>query len=152
MSDGHGVVTRGLRSTIGRESTTFGFSILVTVSFGMMQATHGPPDVTRIFLFAAGAGASFIMLEGTLSKGFRKPMPQHPTRTQAAGTSMNLLSVVAGLGIVWGVGSVVPHAAGWAVAPFLGATTYLVLESLEIALAERLLVAHGDTDAGDVSP
>ena len=72
-------VLRGFRSTVGRESTTFGFSILVTVTFGLLQTLHGSPDVARIFLFAVGAVMSFTLLEGMLSKGFRTPMPQHHT-------------------------------------------------------------------------
>ena len=89
-------VVRGLRSTVGRESTTFGFSILVTVSFGMLQVTEGSPDVGTIFLFATGAVLSFTLLEAVLSRGFRRPMPQHRSNVLALGTSLNLVSVLDG--------------------------------------------------------
>lgn len=145
-------VVRGLRSTVGRESTTFGFSILVTVSFGLLQTTEGSPDVGRIFLFAVGAGMSFTLLEGVLSKGFRAAMPQHRTRIQAVGTSLNVLSVVGGLAAAWLVGEMMSHAAAWAVAPFLAGVVYLLLESLETALGERLAAASGDRHATEVDP
>lgn len=147
-----GSVVRGLRSTVGRESTTFGFSILVTVTFGLLQATEGSPDVGRVFLYATGAVASFTLLEGVLSRGFRRPMPQHRTEVQAAGTSLNLLSVLGGLGAAWLLGSAMSGPAVWALAPFVSATVYLVLESLETALGERLLSRAGDEEATDVSP
>jgi hypothetical protein len=150
--DGHGTVVRGLRSTVGRESTTFGFSILVTVSFGLLQAMLGAPDVKRVFLFAVGAVLSFTLLEGALSGGFRKPMPQHHTQVQAVGTSLNLLSVLGGLGTAWLAARSTSHPAVWAAAPFLAASVYLVLESLETALGERILSASGDPQADDVSP
>ena len=150
--DAPGTVLKGLRSTVGRESTTFGFSILITVTFGLLQAMEGSPDVGRIFAYAVGAVVSFTVLEGVLSRGFRRPMPQHRTQTQAAGTSMNLLSVLGGMGAAWLVATAWSSAAVWALAPLLGATTYLLLESLETALGERLLTSRGDPQAGEVSP
>lgn len=146
-----GVVVRGLRSTVGRESTTFGFSILVTVTFGLMQALEGSPDVPRIFLFAVGAVLSFTLMEGVLSQGFRRPMPQHHTQVQALGTALNMLSVLAGLGAAWLLGTVTSHALVWGAAPFAAAAVYLVMESLETALAERLLADGGDRQAEETS-
>jgi hypothetical protein len=87
-----------------------------------------------------------------LSRGFRRSMPQHRTRVQAVGTSMNVLSVVGGLGAAWLVGEAMSHAATWAVAPFAAGVVYLVLESLETALGERLAVRAGDGDAREVQP
>ncbi|MBX9244789.1 hypothetical protein ICW40_08195 [Actinotalea ferrariae] len=147
-----GSVVRGLRSTVGRESTTFGFSILVTVTFGLLQAMEGSPDVGRVFLYAIGAVASFTLLEGVLSRGFRRPMPQHRTEVQAAGTSLNLVSVLGGLGAAWLLGSAMSGPGVWVLAPFVSATVYLVLESLETALGERLLHRAGDDQATEVSP
>lgn len=92
------VLIRAMRSTTGRESTTFGFSILVTVTFGVQQHVLGQPTLLEIFLYATGAVLSFTLLEGFLSRGFKEAMPQHRTETLALGTSMNLLSVLFGLG------------------------------------------------------
>jgi hypothetical protein len=149
---GESATIRGLKSTVGRESTTFGFSILVTVTFGLLQATEGSPDVARIFGFAVGAAMSFTLLEGLLSRGFRGSMPQHRTRVQAVGTSLNVVSVVGGLGAAWLVGAATSHPAAWAVGPFLAGVVYLLLESLETALGERLLAAAGDRRAPEVEP
>lgn len=154
MDDGQprdGSVARGLRSTVGRESTTFGFSILVTATFGLLQAVQGSPDVTRILLFTIGAVLSFTLLEGILSNGFRRPMPQHHTQVQALGTALNVLSVLGGLGAAWLLGTLMSHQAVWGVAPFVGAIVYLVMESLETALAERLLFVSGDREARETS-
>lgn len=145
-------VVRGLRSTVGRESTTFGFSILVTVSFGMLQATEGTPDPGRIFLLATGAVLSFTLLEAVLSRGFRRPMPQHQSHVLAVGTSLNIVSVLGGLGAAWLLGTLMTHVAVWALAPFLAGVVYLLLESLETALGERVLATAGDEDADDVEP
>jgi hypothetical protein len=142
---------RSLRSTVGRESTTFGFSILVTVTFGILQSTHGSPKPLQIFIYAFGAVMSFTMLEGVLSRGFRRPMPQHATQTLTLGTSLNALSVVAALGAAWGFAEITPGLLAWGGAPFVAGLTYLLLESLEETLAELLLVRWGDPDATKVS-
>jgi hypothetical protein len=144
-------VVRGARSTVGRESTTFGFSILVTVTFGLLQTIDGPPDLPRIFLYAVGAVMSFTVLEGVLSAGFRRPMPQHRTRTLALGTSLNILSVLVGLGTALLLSQWTSHLVVWPLAPFVAGAAYLLTESIETALAERLLVRAGDPEAADVS-
>ena len=145
-------IIRSMRSTVGRESTTYGFSILVTVTFGILQATRGAPSVSEIFLYAFGAVMSFTILEGILSGGFRKPMPQHRTETLAMGTSLNILSVCAGLGAAFAVSTPVSHSLIWVVAPFIAAVLYLFIESIETAIAEKILRAAGDAKADEVSP
>ena len=67
-----------------------------------MQSSEGPPTTAQVFLYAVGAVLSFTVLQGLLSRGSRRPMPQHATQTMTLGTSLNLLSVVAGLAAAWG--------------------------------------------------
>jgi hypothetical protein len=43
------------------------------------------------------------------------------------------------------------HATVWALAPFLAGIVYLVLESLETALGERIALRSGDDEAADLS-
>ncbi|GAA1425855.1 hypothetical protein [Agrococcus citreus] len=144
-------ILRALRSTTGRESTTFGFSILVTVAFALAQTVEGAPGVPEIFLYAAGAVMSFTVLTGLLSGGFRKPMPQHRTETLALATSLNIVSVGAGLACALPVLHLADGGWAWALAPFVATTVYLVMESVETAIAERLLLRHGEPYADEVS-
>lgn len=145
-----GAVRRGLRSTVGRESTTFGFSILVTATFGMLNAVRGTPDAPRVYWFAVGAVLSFTLLEAVLSRGFTRPMPQHKTHVLAVGTALNLVSVVAGVAVAWLAAASWSHAGVWALAPFGAAVVYLLLESLETALGERIVAATSDEGAAEV--
>lgn len=149
--DGPTTILRALRSTTGRESTTFGFSILVTVTFALVQTIEGAASVPDVFLYAAGAVMSFTLLTGLLSGGFRKPMPQHRTETLALGTSLNILSVLVGLAAALPVLHVTSGGSAWALAPFVATTVYLLLESIETAFAERFLLRRGDEHADEVS-
>jgi hypothetical protein len=144
------VVVRGMRSTVGRESTTFGFSILATVVFGMCQVAHGTPGPREVLAYAVGASLSFTVLEAVLSRGFRQGMPQHHTRVLALGTSLNVLSVLAGLFVGWGCAEVLDGWVAFGVAPFVGSLVYLLAESLEAAAAERFAVRTGEPGAREV--
>ena len=78
-ADGVGrTVVRGMRSTVGRESSTFGFSILVTVTFGLLQTMEGSPDTPRIFLYAVGAVMSFTCWRGSSPAGSVGRCPSTP--------------------------------------------------------------------------
>jgi len=118
---------------------------MVTVAFGVTQSEHGSPGAFHLFLYAFGAVMSFAVLEGLLSGGFRREMPQHRTRVVAFGTGLNLLSVLAAIAAALAVASVVHAGAAWALTPFCAGVVYLTLESLEVALGERVLFpAHED--------
>lgn len=143
-------LVRAMRSTVGRESTTFGFSILVTAVFGLLQSVDGSPRPPQIIAYAMGAVMSFTLLEAVLSNGFRAPMPQHPTQTMALGTSLNFVSVGSGMAAAWGLSAMVIGWWVWAIAPFVAGVAYLLAESVEAALAERLLKQSGDDNADDV--
>ncbi|HAQ60276.1 MAG TPA: hypothetical protein DCR63_08015 [Microbacterium sp.] len=147
-----GVLKRAMRSTTGRESTTFGFSILVTVTFGLTQAVEGSPTVPDIFLYATGAVLSFTVLEGVLSRGFRDPLPQHRTEVLTIGTSLNLLSVIAGMGSGLLIATLFTGGWAWVIAPFAATLVYLLLESAETALGERIRARQGDPHAEEVAP
>lgn len=145
-------LVRAMRSTTGRESTTFGFSILVTVTYGLTNSMQGPPTVSEIFLYGTGAVLSFTLLEGVLSRGFRHPMPQHRTEILALGTSLNLVSVLAGMAMGLLVATVLPDGFAWILAPFAASVVYLLLESVETAGAELLQRRRGNAEADEMTP
>lgn len=138
---------RGFRSTVGREASAFGFSIMITATFGTVQMQHGSPQEWDLILFAVGAVLSFTLLEGVLSRGFREAMPQHKSEVVALGTGLNIISVVGGVASAIGLTHLLETDVAWALCPFAAGLVYLTLESLEIILGERVQAARGDPDA-----
>lgn len=138
---------RAFRSTVGRESTTFGFSILVTVTYGVVQGARGSPDTLDLMLYATGAVMSFTILELAFSRGLRETMPQHATRVVARGTAANLLSVLGGVLGALLTSDLIGSDAAWPVSPFVAGIVYLALESLEIMAAEAYSRWRGEPDA-----
>ncbi len=112
-----GRLDRAFRSTVGRESTTFGFSILVTVTFGVVSNEHGTARTNDLLLFATGAVL----------------------------TGLNLVSVLIAVVVGLAMAKVITaDAIAWLICPLWAGLVYLVLESLETALGERLLMKHDD--------
>lgn len=112
---------------------------------------QGAPTVPEIFLYAAGAVMSFTLLEGVLSHGFRRSMPEHHTVTLALGTSMNIASVLLALALALLVNTAMTNTFVWVVAPFVATVAYLLLESIETAIAEKVQLGRGDPTADEVS-
>ncbi len=138
---------RAFRSTVGRESTTFGFSILVTVTYGVVQGARGTPDTLDLILYATGAVMSFTVLEVVVSRALREKMPQHSTRVIARGTALNMLSVLGAVVAALLASRLIGSDVAWAVCPFVAGIVYLALESFEIMLAEAYSRRRGDSDA-----
>ncbi|MCF6506456.1 hypothetical protein E9549_03395 [Blastococcus sp. MG754426] len=61
------------------------------------------------------------------------------------------MSVLVGLGAATLLSAFFSHLAVWALAPFVAGVSYLLTESLEAAMAERVLVSAGDPEAQEVS-
>lgn len=143
---------RSMRSTVGRESTTFGFSILVTVTFGVVQLEQGSPGRAELVLYALGAVSSFTVLEGLLSRGFRRSMPEHHTDVLVVGTALNAVSVLAGLAAAMMLGALLDNGAAWPLCPLAAGLVYLLVESAEESFGERFQRARGNARAADVEP
>ena len=143
---------RSLRSAVGREATTFGFSIMITVTFGVVQDEHGAAAKHDLVYFTIGAVLSFVLLEAVLSRGFRAAMPQHRTPVIAIGTALNLASVVAAVGAAIGMASLIETDIAWPVCPFVAGIVYLLFESAGEAVGEIIERRRGREDAAAVDP
>jgi hypothetical protein len=137
------LLDRASRSTIGGESTAFGFSIMITATFGAVQVGHGTPSYGDLIVFAVCASLTFAVLEGLASRGYRESMPEYASFVQTPGTAMNVVSVTAAVGAAIGLAAIIGGGVAWAVCPTAAATIYLVAETIEQMAAERIQAARG---------
>jgi hypothetical protein len=152
MEAGEGRATGGrMRRAIGTSvhgnAPAFGFSIMITCSFGVVSTLRVPATLPDIFLFGTGAALSLALLEGLISRGFRDRLDEAPEEVALLGTAMNFLSVAAGVGVATATAYVVVGMASWPLAGFLAATVYVLTESAEILLAQRVQARRGDPEA-----
>jgi hypothetical protein len=64
------------------------------------------------------------------------------------GTAHNFLSVALAVGVALGLVELLDGTVAWVVTPYVVVTIYLLAESLEIAVSERIQRWRGDPDAG----
>lgn len=142
-----GAVVTALGTSIRGNSTAFGFSIMITISFGALQRLTGNPSVGELLAFGVAAAIAVALLEGAVSRGFVRRVGSAPPEVSMLGTALNFASVAAGVGAAIGVGELWTGFGAWPVAGFCAAVAYVVAESAEMLLAERLQRRRGDADA-----
>lgn len=140
---GESRVARAFGTSIRGNSTAFGFSIMITVSFGMVNHLAGAPNVVELLLFGVGAALGVAALEGVVTKGFRARIEQASQEVQMLGTAMNFASVAAGVGAALAVAELMGGTGTWPVAASAAAMTYIGAEGLELLLAEQVHAARG---------
>jgi hypothetical protein len=129
----------GLRAAVRFNAQAFGFSIVITSSFGVVAAYEGAPDVGEVYAFMAGAVLGFVAVLAAASAGFRHAgMGAEPTRVLVLAAALSLGSTAAGLGAATLVAWLLSGLLAWGLAPFAGSAGFLLVLGLEFGLAEEL--------------
>lgn len=118
--------------------SAFGFSVMITATFGALSAQLGAPGTVEVFLFAAGAVAGVTVLDGIASKGFRRKLRDETSDVIALGTGFGFLSVLAAIGAAALAAAVVDGGAGWPLGAFLASTAFVLLSGVEMSVAKVL--------------
>lgn len=140
---GQNRAARAIGTSVRGNSTAFGFSIMITVSFGMVSHLEGAPNVVQLLLFGIGAAVALATLEGAITEGFRAAIEQTSQEVMILGTAMNFLSVAAGVAAALGIAELLSGTETWPLASFGAAIVYITSESLELLLAEEIQAARG---------
>lgn len=136
-------VSRAFGTSVRGNSTAFGFSIMITASFGMVSHVDGAPNSIELLLFGVGAATAVALMEGLLTKGFRAAIELTSQEVRMLGTAMNLLSVAAGVATALAIAELVDGTWTWPLAAFAAALAYVTAESIELLLAEEIQGARG---------
>jgi MFS family permease len=135
---------RGLGTALRHNQVAYGYSATVTALFGIVQREAGGPNVAQCFLFVAGAGIAFAVVNAVITKWFAERLPKEPSEVVALGTALSLLSMGAGLGLGALVASTGSRWVAWPASPLVTSVGFLLLAGLEMAIAG---ITH---DAGGV--
>ena len=114
----------------------YGYTITLWSTGAMVMSKHGPPKPGSVFLFAAGAIAGFAVMALLLARASASD-PVEPTSSDLLATGM---THVAAVGAAVGAAALIAHLASgvvWPLASFVATTAYLVLASLQLAIARR---------------
>lgn len=129
--------SRGLQASVRNNYTAYGYSVMITASFGVLS-TEEPTRTGFIFLFVAGAIAAFVAIELVIFKGFERTPRGEPPKVEALGAAFSFGSVGTAVGAAALTTVILDGWAAWLLGAFLASGTYAVMSGLEIAVAERL--------------
>lgn len=127
-----------LRTTVRNNSSAYGYSLAITVAFGLLAAAYSAPSTTQTFVFLVGAAAGFVAIEAAASRGFRRPSPpREQEQVVVMSGAMDMLAVLAAAGVATGAARTPVPVAGWALGGFLATTTFLLVGGVEVLLARE---------------
>lgn len=129
----------GLGVAVRGNAQAFGFSILITVSYGIVSASSAdkpsPLELVGFALSAVAAFAAMNMLVAWLKT--IQPSDTERSRVLLVATATDFLAVGAGVGVVFAVATLLDGWVAWILAPFLAGVVYGLVQALEIAVARR---------------
>lgn len=136
-------LARGLNASVHGNAQAFGFSITVTVSFGVVSLLEPKPGVLDLFLFAMAGVLAFSLLNVLVVLRLRTGEKTEPgDRAVLIGTATDFVAVGAAVGSAIGIGTLVHGTLAWILTPFVGGAVYVLVQSVELAVGREQ--ADGD--------
>lgn len=129
------VVERGVRTSVRNNNAAYGFSVMITAAFGVLNASLDAVSVGDVFLYAGGAVAGVTVIEGVASRGFRVRLRGEPSDVVALGSSFSFVSVGLAVGAAALAASILATWAAWLIGSFAASAIYVVASGVEMALA-----------------
>jgi hypothetical protein len=128
---------RGLNTSVSGNSQAFGFSITITVTYGLISSAGGKPALPELFGFALSAVAAFSLLNlivaGMLLK---RQSAGEPRRVVLVATATDFLAVGAGIAAAVGIREVVSDWGAWVLGPFCAGVVYVLIQAVELSLGQ----------------
>lgn len=137
-------LSNGLHEALHGNATAFGYSVTITASFGAVQLAHGQPRFGDLLLFGVGAVIAFGGLEGLVSRGFRMPLEKGTDQVVTLGTALAFISIALAIATARGVAALLDGGAAWFGAALGASLVFVLVESLEFMLAERVQELRGE--------
>jgi hypothetical protein len=129
---------RGLNSSVIGNAQAFGFSITITVSFGVVDAVHPHPTVLQLVAFGLSGVVAFSILNLVVAQ-LVEDEGDTGTRTRPllVGTATDVLAVAAALGCAIALSETLGRWLSWTLSPFTAGLAYVLVQSVELAVGQR---------------
>lgn len=128
---------RGVRTALRNNSLAFGYSIVVTADFAVLNQGTDTPGLGRVFAFIVGAVAAFAALDALAAEFDGNHERGEPSDVVALGSALSFFSISAGVGTTALIAWLVEPWFSWPLAAFVSSGTYLLIVGVEMALAEQ---------------
>ncbi len=139
---------RGLNKSATGNAQAYGFSISITVTFGVLSAKQPAPTTADLFMFALSAVAAFSLLNVAVAHLLRtEPSQVTSSRTVLLSTATDFLAVAAAVGCAFAIRSVTTGLPRWSLAPLTATVAYVLVQAVELTVGQEETEADG-SDAG----
>jgi hypothetical protein len=129
---------RGVRTSLRNNAAPYGYSVMITSSFGILSVELGMPTSGQVFLFLFGAVTAFTVVDAAVSRGFRERLRGEPPEVVALGSAFGYASAGLSVGAAALAGTILGTGAAWPLGSFAATTVFLLTAGVEMGLAERL--------------
>jgi hypothetical protein len=131
----------GVRTVLRDNATAYGFSVVITATFGLVSREHRP-TVLGIALFAAGAAGAFLLVDLLASRFFRRVSITGTRRVVLVSGALDVMSIMGAVGVGIGLATL-PGVLAWPAAAGGATLTYLLLSGLDVLVARLLTSGDG---------
>jgi hypothetical protein len=124
-----------LATVVRRTAVPYGYTITIWTAGAVLEHDHGRPGVGQAYLFVLGAVAGFAtvaLLAWGSAADRLEPASGDLLRTGA----VNVIALAVALGAA-ALAAMIPGTAAWATGSFSATAAYLLIASIELALAHR---------------
>ena len=129
----------GLKVAASGNAQAFGFSILITVSYGIAARSVQTPSVGEQIAFALSAVAAFSLLNVAVAVLARAESSNLGSkRVLLVATATDFIAVGAGLGVAIAIQSAISGLFAWILIPFCAGLTYMLVQAVELALGREV--------------
>lgn len=125
----------GLGASVWGNAQAFGFSVLITVSYGIVSSARGSPGPWQSAGFALSAVVAFSVLNMLVAWLKNVEIDEREGKlVLLVATATDFMAVGAGVGVALAATAWIPGWLPWIVVPFLVGVTYCIVQALEIAV------------------
>jgi hypothetical protein len=126
---------QGLGAALRHNQVAYAYSVTATGTFGVLAKERGTPGIPECFLFIAGAGVSFALLNVLVTKAFSEELADEPSHVIALAISLSFFSTGAALGVAALVAWLGAGWYPWLLAPFGATLVFIAGAGAEMGLA-----------------
>ena len=130
-------LARALNTTATGNAQAFGFSITITITFGIVSSLAGEPSVPQVVGFGLAAVAAFSALNVLTAMLMRSGAGgAEPKAVILLATATDFLAVGAGAMAAVVISWALAGWAAWLLAPFCAGVVYILVQSIELVVGE----------------
>lgn len=135
---------RGLNSAATGNAQAFGYSVTVTVTFGVVSSAHPDPSRFELISFALAVAMAFSLVNLLTARiSISRGVGSGADRAVLVGTATDFFAVGGSVGVAIGIAHFTGGWTVWVLAPFAASIIYVLVQSVELAVGQH------ETGGGD---